>query len=284
VAGEFTIRPATIFDMSGSMIPMRRLHLFEIHEQSWCPGFIRDFLTEWLRVLWEFSKAPEVIAPKLADIAGRLDSPLFVDLCSGSGGPWQSLRSVLWRNHGCSAQVTLTDKFPTGQAIAVSATDVPPELTGFRTLFNAFHHFRPEQARAILRDAHDKRQPIAVFELTERIPAKVALCAIASFLSVFPALLLMKSRPSWWLFTWLLPIIPLVVAWDSLVSHLRSYTASELVDMTSGLESGYTWEATRLTARGFDVTCLIGCPPLAESKAASTRQETFSRPPSRHAA
>jgi hypothetical protein len=248
---------------------MRRLHLFEIHEQSWCPGFLRDSLTEWLRVLWEFSGAPKVIAPKLAAVAGRLGSPLFLDLCSGSAGPWQSLRSVLWRNHRCSAHVTLTDKFPTGNALEVCATDVPPALTGFRTLFNAFHHFRPDQARAILRDAHEKGQAIAVFEFTERIPSKVALCAIASFLSVFPALFLMKSRPSWWLFTWLLPIIPLVVAWDSLVSHLRSYTVSELMDLTSGLGSGYTWEATKLTgSRGFDVTCLIGCPRLPESTAA----------------
>jgi hypothetical protein len=240
---------------------MRRLHLFEIHEQSWCPQFIRDSLTEWLRVLWEFSKAPDVIAPKLAEIGVKLNSPGFVDLCSGSGGPWRSLLRALGRNHGYPAQVTLTDKYPTGGAVAVCATDVPAELKGFRTLFNSYHHFRPEQARAILQDAYDKRQPIAVFELTERTLAKVAFCGIASFLSVFPALFLMKSRPEWWVFTWLLPVIPLVIAWDALVSHLRSYTASELIDMTRGLGSSYKWEAIKLNApRGFEVTCLIGCP------------------------
>lgn len=249
---------------------MRRLHLFEIHEQSWCPRFVRDSLTEWLRVVWEFSEAPDLIAAKLAEVGGRVDSPPFVDLCSGSGGPWHSLRKALWRNHQYLPKVTLTDKFPTGDAIAVCATDVPAELKGFRTLFNSFHHFRPEEAQAILCDAYKKQQPIAIFEFTERVPAKLAFCAITSFISVFPALFLMKARPTWWLFTWLLPVIPIVVAWDALVSHLRSYSAGELLEMTKEIGSGYAWEASKLRApRGFDVTCLIGCPQAAKSKAAA---------------
>ena len=43
---------------------------------------------------------------------------------------------------------------------------MPDELGGFRTLFNAFHHFPPERARAILEDAVHKGQGIGVFEFT----------------------------------------------------------------------------------------------------------------------
>jgi len=39
---------------------------------------------------------------------------------------------------------------------------VPDELTGFRTIFSAFHHFRPEEARAVVADAAHQRQGIAV--------------------------------------------------------------------------------------------------------------------------
>ena len=42
--------------------------------------------------------------------------------------------------------------------------NVPESLNGFRTLFSSFHHFRPEQARAILANAMEKKQAIAVFE------------------------------------------------------------------------------------------------------------------------
>ena len=47
---------------------------------------------------------------------------------------------------------------------SVDATDVPHELDGVRTMFNCFHHFPPEHARAILADAVRKRRGIAIFE------------------------------------------------------------------------------------------------------------------------
>jgi len=48
---------------------------------------------------------------------------------------------------------------------------VPPEFAGVRTMFLSFHHHPPERARAILRDAFDKRIGIAVFEFTARKPS-----------------------------------------------------------------------------------------------------------------
>jgi hypothetical protein len=55
--------------------------------------------------------------------------------------------------------------------VPVDATSVPPEFAGARTMFLSFHHHPPERARAILRDAFDKRIGIGVFEITARKPA-----------------------------------------------------------------------------------------------------------------
>ena len=48
------------------------------------------------------------------------------------------------------------------------ALAVPERLTGLRTVFTAFHHFRPADARAILESAVRDRQGIAIFEATFR--------------------------------------------------------------------------------------------------------------------
>jgi HEPN domain-containing protein len=48
----------------------------------------------------------------------------------------------------------------------VDATKVPGELTGLRTMFQAFHHLRPDQARAALADAAAKGQGVAIFDGT----------------------------------------------------------------------------------------------------------------------
>ncbi len=53
---------------------------------------------------------------------------------------------------------------------------------GFRTLFNSFHHFTPDDARAILRGAVGARQPIAVFEIPERKLSVVLSTLLAPFM------------------------------------------------------------------------------------------------------
>jgi hypothetical protein len=35
---------------------------------------------------------------------------------------------------------------------------------GVRTMFSAFHHFLPDAAKAILKDAFDRRRAICIFE------------------------------------------------------------------------------------------------------------------------
>jgi hypothetical protein len=209
----------------------------------------------------------------------RARADRVVDLCSGAGQPVLSVLPDLERL-GCAPRaVVLTDKFPNLEALrsaaeasggtvtcvegSVDATEVPDELAGFRTLFTSFHHFRPEAARAILSDACQSREGIGVFEFTERnlwlwtlpillIPAMVWLCT--------PLI-----RPFAWrrlLWTYVLPVVPIVAMWDGLVSNLRTYSMAELETLTAGLEgTGYSWQTGRVRSLGLSrVTYLVGWP------------------------
>jgi len=126
----------------------------------------------------------------------------------------------------------------------VDATSVPAELSGIRTMFASFHHFRPDVARAILRNAFEQRRPICIFEGTSRTWGMIASAMLIPFL--VPVLTPMV-RPVSWLqicFTYLVPILPLLIFWDGLVSQLRTYSAQELEAFTRDLESPeYRWEA-----------------------------------------
>ncbi len=44
------------------------------------------------------------------------------------------------------------------------ALDVPESLRGMRTMFEGFHHFKPDHARKILADAVEKRTAIGLFD------------------------------------------------------------------------------------------------------------------------
>jgi len=120
---------------------------------------------------------------------------------------------------------------------------VPGELQGFRTMFTSFHHFPPEEARAILQNAVDAGQSIGILEITRRAPSTIALMfPWALMLFVFTPLM----RPFRWsrlLCTYLVPIIPLVLLFDGVVSCLRTYRPQELREIIKKLSGNeYQWE------------------------------------------
>jgi hypothetical protein len=69
-----------------------------------------------------------------------------------------------------------------------------------------------------------------------------------------------------WIFTYAVPVIPLVVTIDGIVSCLRTYSAQELKRMaesTSQSNPDYTWVAGAEKGRLLPITYLIGYPNQA---------------------
>jgi len=221
-----------------------RIHAFELEDQAWFPVVIRDAGMAYLRFAAERTGTVESFLPFVRSALEESGEQQILDLCSGGGGPVVGIAHAL-HEQGCKVSVTLTDLFPSPSAAArlgsaedgliryesesVDATAIPAERPGLRTLFNAFHHFRPEVARRVLASAVAARRPIAVVEMLTRRP--IALLAVLfiplAVLLVVP--FLRPFRPAWILFTYLIPVIPLYIFWDGLVSTLRIYDRDELL-------------------------------------------------------
>jgi hypothetical protein len=258
---------------------MRRAHLIELHEQSWFPSFLRDEITDTLQNGMNRFGAYAPIAPLLQTVLQSTSSASIIDMCSGGGGPWLDLSRRLRKSAPTSLQILLTDKYPNLAAFRsagaasqnhisfhsapVDATKVPPELRGFRTMFTSFHHFQPAEARAILQNAVDARQAIGIFEVTRRAPTTIALMFLWALL---PFLFTPWIRPFRWsrlLLTYMLPIIPLVLLFDGVVSCLRTYRPQELQEIIAKLTAAeYHWElGERPNSSGrVPIAYLIGYP------------------------
>jgi hypothetical protein len=258
---------------------MKRKHLFELHDYDWFPGFWRDMITD---VLSDFEVENEMYAPVarlLASLVKSEDEFAIVDLCSGAGLPIVTTLGAMDEDVASNVRVTLTDKFPNIPAFErvseesggrigfspqpVDATDVPESLTGFRTCFTAFHHFRRQQALAILKDTVDKRQGIGIFEYTERRIIKHFYYGILFQAWLLLSTLFGKPRERQTIFwTCIVPVVPLVFCWDAVVSCLRTYSVAELEELVGELgDCAHTWEVGTLkTRRPFRVTYLIGYP------------------------
>ena len=264
---------------------MKRLHLIEIHDQDWCPRAVRNAETDYLQFTIAATKPYAAIVSILATALQRTGAQQVLDLCSGAAGPWLWLHPVL-AERGVNVSVRLTDKYPNREAFGrsscpkdqaityhsqpVDATGVPGELPGFRSMFTAFHHFRPEQACAVLADAVRKGQGIAVFEATQRNALALVLTAL-----LVPLMVLFMTpfiRPFRWprlLWTYLIPLLPIVTLFDGLVSCLRTYSVQELHDLTARMEpSDYHWEIGTVKGKTapIPITYLIGVPIENRSK------------------
>lgn len=171
----------------------------------------------------------------------------------------------------------------------VDACRVPAELAGFRTVFTAFHHFRPEQARAVLADTVHKGEGIGLFECGQHSVALMVFAALAT-----PVRVLLWTpfiRPFRWsrfFWTYLVPAVPLVLMFDTVMSCLRVYSVDELRDLTRGLDC-YDWEIGTVWPQMPPTpnTYLVGVPaapkkelaqigPELQIKLESTRDRSFS--------
>jgi len=255
---------------------MGRIHLFEFEDQQWFPSFLRDYGTDFLQFLSTKTAMYKPIIPiieKGLDI-GRTNQ--IIDLCSGGGGGLIWLNNKL-QKHVPHLQITLTDLYPNLYAFEyssnkannivylttpVDARNVPKNLNGLRTLFLSLHHFKPNDARSILQNAVDAHSAIAVFEAQERR----FLSLLAMFLSPISVLLttpfIKPFKIGRLIFTYLLPIVPLFVWWDGLISALRTYSLTEMKELVKSLDKTekYDWEINKIKSGPGKIIYLLGTP------------------------
>ncbi len=259
---------------------MPRIHAPELEDQPWFPSVFRDAMTDFLGFVGTLSERPYVaFVARLRAALEATGAREIVDLGSGGGGPTALLVRMLVRD-GYPVTAKLTDLYPNADRLTriaersggrvapvltpVDATRVPDAHQGFRLMCNCFHHMRPETARAILADAARARRGIAILEVVERSPAAFVSVLMAPVNVLLMTPFIRPFRASRFLFTYLVPLLPLFVLWDGLMSILRIYSPDELRALVRDIPGdGYSWEIGTLS-QGIPgaprMTYLIGVP------------------------
>jgi len=259
---------------------MARIHAFEFEDQTWFPGLIREYMTDFLSHMGGWSKLPyEPFTERLALALERTGDGRLVDLCSGGGGPALVIARALREQLARPLGLVLTDLYPSParqaharsalpgwvelEARPVDAQEVPEDLHGFRLVCNGFHHLKPEQARACLRDAVRQGRGVALLELTQRSWLSVLQVAFGTATQLLVTPFIKPFRWSRLFYTYALPVVPLCTLWDGVVSCLRVYEPRELEGLLAELPpNDFHWEYGRLRVAKMptELTYLIGTP------------------------
>jgi hypothetical protein len=242
---------------------MKRIQLFEFEDFTWFPNWLRKCLTRMMVVMHNILHTSEEMAELVNRGLAYTDNNTIIDLCSGSGGPMPKVMDILKEKYQVNnPKLIMTDLFPNEEFAkvtnkrndgeisylkkSVDAAKVDPNLKGLRTMVSSLHHMNPETARKILKNAMDCKQPICTFEISDNSFPK-AVWWIAVPINIITSLFIsLLARPVTWqqiVFTFFIPIIPVVFAWDGAVSNARTYTLEDMDLLLEGLHSeNYSWE------------------------------------------
>lgn len=293
---------------------IRRRHFFELHDQPWWPVPMREFMTNLLIIAWtfpwlcikrngrnivpSFSKLTETVIERFLNELEHLGQPVsqISDLCSGSGGPWNSLRPMV-EKYGIN--VILSDLYPppfhpytwhvpdrnaspnrsvsstsTPSQImyyshAVDATNLPETLHGLRSLCCSFHHFRPDFASSILQDCIDKQLPVVVVETSVRSIMQICGTIIFMPLMALATPLAYPRATPWylWVLTYLFPLTSFCACFDGVASCSRAYHPDEMLAVASMCRGAntYRWEAGVESFYGlFSLVYMTGRPIVSD--------------------
>jgi SAM-dependent methyltransferase len=258
---------------------MKRWHLFEFEDQPWLPTVLRNLQTDFLSAMSCALQIYEPAVPLIDKVLEQTSGRHIVDLGSGAAGPWAQLLEKGW-----DVTVTLTDRYPNSKAFAraqerfpqrltycpepVDARHLPARFDGMRIMLNSFHHFEPNDAQAILREAVERKAAIGIFEIAQLTPRTL----LSMLLGVPPLVLALTpwirpltfSRMVW---TYCIPLAPALILWDGLASLLRAYSPAELAELAAAANGeDYRWETGRIVPPfpRVPITYLLGCPTVPQ--------------------
>ena len=241
------------------MLLNKRRHFFEFCDQSWLPKSVRQIYMECLNFAHDIESGYALMVRKFVEWVDRSGGHSVVDLASGGANHIKLMLKIAKPAGIKLPRIVLTDLFPqldqyqslqqqgndlisfAEQPVAVNR--VPDQLGELRSMFSALHHFTPEEVRLIFADSLKNGKGIFIAEPFERSWRDLLVMLLGVPLFMLYPLLRRFSIKRFVLCT-LVPVIPLTIVFDGVVSVLRCYKFPELLDLLPqdqlyDLELGY---------------------------------------------
>lgn len=225
---------------------MKRVHIPQISNQTWFPSFLRQHIHEFMT--WFVGKvgAAKPFMPIIEEGLQYADQIIEIKQTVGAG--FETI--IPYLDPAISRKTIGLDNFSTHEK-------------GLYVSVNGFHQLKEAEAHNLLEEIAKSRNPVAlvegnndslwqVFGMTIIVPLTVLLTA--PFVKPF--------RFSRLIFTYLIPILPLVTFIDGAIALTRLYAPADLDELTGNIkESNYTWRSGKLdNGRGGKIIYLLGYP------------------------
>ena len=225
---------------------MKRKQVPQITNSKWFPAFLTRCIHEFMTWFIHKTRAAKPFMPVVTEGLEHSDRIVVIEKKGGAG---------------FSTLIPFLDD--SIETIHVDAHNFKAEESGLYLCVNSFHQNNPAKAKKILQEVAAARQPIAVVEGNNDSLWQVFGMTVIVPLTVLLTTPFVKPfRIERLLFTYLIPILPIVTFVDGFLALFKLYAPNDLDELTASInEKNYTWRSGKLdNGRGGKIIYLLGWP------------------------
>ncbi|MCB0390210.1 MAG: hypothetical protein KDD58_02910 [Bdellovibrionales bacterium] len=222
---------------------MNNFRLFEFCDKAWAPNWYHKALHKYLIFFYKTFGYHKLWLDDLNEFIRNDKDNTFLECCSGSGDCLPLLVCELDDDKTKGKKFILTDLFPLEESIKrykasknfhyynepVDASNVPEELNYSRIFINSFHHLPPDVAKGVLQNSLKQNKNLLILEYVSQSWVAYFLMMLGPFILFTTLPFVLKGKNLVWtsLFTYIIPLFPIMLLWDGLVSCNRFYTKKD---------------------------------------------------------
>lgn len=226
-----------------------RIQSFEFGDLPKIPKFYHNFLRTLMSRLYELFKIHQLWIPHILAFCKENESTVIMDPCAGSGKVNQLIESEIQKDVNIQFILSdiMTDRAPMFadhinglrnkrlQYISHSIDFLKSqnEYKQPKMFINSFHHFTNDQVIEILKASSQNSSNLLILEYCRKTFMSFISMILGPFIAMilFPIVVKKNDLIETFIFMYLIPIIPMMLLWDGVISSLRTYDKDDIENL-----------------------------------------------------
>ncbi|MFZ1751411.1 MAG: hypothetical protein WAU01_14525 [Saprospiraceae bacterium] len=227
---------------------MKRKQVFQFSNQKWYPSFLKRDMYEFMTWFVGKVNAAKPFLPFLEDIFDKTKKRTIINVDSKIGAGIDTLLPLL---SGDTEVINMdVEKFST-------------EQKGTYTFVNSFHQLDEDRAKHFFSQIAESGNSVAVLEgNNDSLWQVVGMTIFVPLTVIISSPFVQPFRITRLIFTYLIPILPIVTMLDGFLALFKLYNPNDLNELVSNIPvKSYVWKSGKAdNGRGGKIIYLMGYP------------------------
>ena len=227
---------------------MKRKQVFQFSNQKWYPSFLKRDMYEFMSWFVGKVNAAKPFLPVLEEVIGHTQTKTIINIDSKIGAGIETVLTLL----------------PEGtEVINVELERFSTHNKGMYTFINSFHQLDEKKATYYLTQIADSGNSVAVLEgNNDSLWQVVGMTIFVPLTVILSAPFVQPFRITRLIFTYLIPILPVVTMLDGFLALFKLYNPNDLNELVSNIPvKSYVWKSGKAdNGRGGKIIYLMGYP------------------------